>query len=89
MGLNGKPVGQRHGRPINVGGKPWGFLAAFLPVTFEVTVLLAGISTVIACPSDFTPALRRPARPPEPCEITADRWTARNVSETESSRAIL
>jgi hypothetical protein len=37
MGLNGKPVGYRHGRPINVG-----VLAAFLPVTFEVTVLLAG-----------------------------------------------
>lgn len=34
--------------PINVGGKPWDSLPAFIPVTFEVMVLSAGISTVIA-----------------------------------------
>lgn len=34
--------------PINVGGKPWNSLPAFVPVTFEVMVLFAGISTVIA-----------------------------------------
>ncbi len=34
--------------PINVGGKPWDSLPAFVPVTFEVMVLSAGISTVIA-----------------------------------------
>ena len=34
--------------PINVGGKPWNSLPAFLPVTFEVMVLFAGVSTVIA-----------------------------------------
>jgi len=34
--------------PINVGGKPWNSLPAFLPVTFEVMVLFAGIGTVIA-----------------------------------------
>lgn len=34
--------------PINVGGKPWDSLPAFVPVTFEVMVLLAGVSTVIA-----------------------------------------
>jgi len=33
--------------PINVGGKPWESLPAFVPVTFEV-MLLAGVSTVIA-----------------------------------------
>ncbi|MBZ0265794.1 DUF3341 domain-containing protein [bacterium] len=33
--------------PINVGGKPWDSLPAFVPVTFEVMVLLAGISTVL------------------------------------------
>ena len=34
--------------PINVGGKPWDSLPAFVPVTFEVMVLCAGVSTVIA-----------------------------------------
>ena len=34
--------------PINVGGKPWNSLPAFVPITFEVMVLCAGLSTVIA-----------------------------------------
>ncbi|NOZ94167.1 MAG: DUF3341 domain-containing protein [Acidobacteria bacterium] len=34
--------------PLNVGGKPWDSLPAFIPVTFEVMVLTAGISTVVA-----------------------------------------
>ncbi len=34
--------------PVNVGGKPWNSLPAFVPVTFEVMVLFAGLSTVFA-----------------------------------------
>jgi hypothetical protein len=34
--------------PVNVGGKPWNSLPAFVPVTFEVMVLFAGLSTVAA-----------------------------------------
>ena len=34
--------------PINVGGKPWNSLPAFVPVTFEMMVLCAGVSTVVA-----------------------------------------
>ena len=34
--------------PINVGGKPWHSLPAFVPLMFEVTVLCAGVGTVIA-----------------------------------------
>jgi hypothetical protein len=34
--------------PLDVGGKPWNSLPAFLPVGFEMTVLLAGLSTAAA-----------------------------------------
>jgi hypothetical protein len=34
--------------PMNVGGKPWNSLPAFVPVTFEVMVLSAGLATVFA-----------------------------------------
>lgn len=33
--------------PINVGGKPWQSWLAFAPVIFEVTVLCAGVGTVV------------------------------------------
>ncbi len=34
--------------PVNVGGKPWNSLPAFVPVTFEVMVLSAGVTTLFA-----------------------------------------
>ncbi len=34
--------------PVNVGGKPFNSLPAFVPVTFEVMVLFAGVGAVIS-----------------------------------------
>jgi hypothetical protein len=33
--------------PINVAGKPWNSLPAFVPVIFEMTVLFAGVATFV------------------------------------------
>ncbi len=59
--------------PINVAGKPWNSLPAFIPVTFEVMVLFAGVGTVIALfiTVGLWPGKR--ARLPHP-RVTDDRF---------------
>src|SRR5512142_2426027 len=48
--------------PVNVGGKPFNSLPAFVPVTFEVMVLFAALAAVIA----FLIVCRlRPGKPPK------------------------
>ena len=59
--------------PLNVGGKPWNSLPAFVPVTFEVMVLSAGLTTVFA----FILVSRlRPGREPKLAHprVTDDRF---------------
>lgn len=59
--------------PIDVGGKPWNSLPAFVPITFEVMVLLAGLSTVAAFLGISRLYPGKPNRVPDP-SVTNDRF---------------
>ena len=59
--------------PINVGGKPWDSLPAFVPVTFEVMVLFAGVGTVVAFLFGRRLFPGRRPRMPRP-EVTDDQF---------------
>ncbi len=69
--------------PINVGGKPFNSLPAFVPVTFEVMVLFAGVSTVLAFLAGRRLRPGRPARLPYP-GVTDDRF-ALVLEETDAT----
>jgi len=58
--------------PLNVGGKPFNSWPAFIPVTFEATILFAGLATVGAMFAfNGLPNIRRKAFDPG---ITRDRF---------------
>jgi hypothetical protein len=58
--------------PLNVGGKPFNSWPAFIPVTFEATILFAGLSTVAGMfILNGLPNLRRKAFDPA---LTRDRF---------------
>lgn len=59
--------------PVDVGGKPWNSLPAFVPITFEVMVLLAGLSTVAAFLGVSRLYPGKANRVPDP-SITNDRF---------------
>ena len=69
--------------PVNVGGKPWNSLPAFVPITFEVMVLFAGLSTVFAF---FLVSRLRPGRRARLIDprITDDRF-ALVIEQTDAS----
>jgi hypothetical protein len=68
--------------PLNVGGKPFNSLPAFVPVTFEVMVLFAAVSAVIAffAVSRLFPG-KRPSLPVD--GLTDDRF-ALILEQTDS-----
>jgi len=59
--------------PINVGGKPYDSLPAFIPVTFEATILLAGLGVVAALFLVCRLGPGKTARIPVP-RVTDDRF---------------
>jgi len=59
--------------PLNVSGKPWDSLPAFVPVTFEVMVLTAGIGTTLAFVIAAGLRPGKKARLPHP-RVTDDRF---------------
>lgn len=59
--------------PMNVGGKPDNSTLAFIPITFELTVLSAGLCTVAALllRTGLVPGFRNPLMPEA---VTEDRF---------------
>jgi hypothetical protein len=59
--------------PINVGGRPWNSLPAFVPVMFELMVLTAGVGVVLVFLAARGLAPGRAARMPHP-RVTDDHF---------------
>jgi hypothetical protein len=73
--------------PVNVGGKPANSTLAFIPITFELTVLAAALVTAAAflMRSRLFPRPSRPSRWPE---VTHNRFAVVGIVEPEArSRA--
>jgi hypothetical protein len=75
--------------PINVGGKPWNSLPAFVPITFEMMVLCAGVGTVAAF---FWSTGLKPGRPARLSDlrVTDDRFALMvNATGAPADRAAI
>jgi hypothetical protein len=69
--------------PLNIGGKPFDSLPAFVPVAFETTILLAGLSTAAAllARSRLWPG----RRPPSGLEATTDDQHALILEQSDAA----
>jgi len=74
--------------PTNVGGRPWNSFPAFVPVTFELIVLVAGVGTVAGF--IWVSALRpwRTAAVPDP-RVTDDRFALVLAAHDDRERAAI
>lgn len=66
--------------PLNIGGKPHASLPAYVPITFEITVLVSGLTTVAAL---FIRSRLRPLKQPKLLlpRVTNDRFALVLVTE--------
>lgn len=69
--------------PINVGGKPWDSLPAFIPITFEMAILFGGLGVVLAMLIRNRMWPGKEARLPAP-GVTNDRF-ALSIRLTDAS----
>jgi hypothetical protein len=72
--------------PTNVGGRPWNSFPAFVPVTFEVVVLVAGVGTVAAFLAIARLHPWRSADVPDP-RVTDDRFALVLIADGDAQRA--
>lgn len=69
--------------PLNIGGKPLDSMPAFIPVAFELTILVAGLSTVFALFAlcKLWPGKKSPAG----LEVTTDDQCALILAQSDAS----
>jgi len=73
--------------PLNVGGKPFASIPAFIPVTFEATVLCAALTTGLAF---LLRSKLFPGKKVTPLErVTDDRFALELWAEPERARSFL
>ncbi len=70
--------------PLIIGGKPYFAWPAYIPITFELMVLIGGVSTVVALL--YLGRLYKPSRKPPLARVSSDQyvlWVGEDISQEE------